>query len=206
MRKIIIIIICLSIFFNFDIVNAERAYTETETCYSCSIKVGETNYSTYLWSSYSSKDDKVESWLNKKGLSHLGYKASSVNCELVALNEKKCVEDKSEDEVEIKGNFKIEFPSLGFGEENMSCSEVLGPSLVSFIKTVRVTVQGISTVAALANGMLIFATAVASKDSSAINKSLRKFAKMLVVLALILLLPTLVKFIGKICRFDLSCI
>jgi hypothetical protein len=93
----------------------------------------------------------------------------------------------------------------GFGE-SMSCKELLGSTLVKFIKTVRITVQGVGVAIAIANGMLTFVPAITSKDASALNKAFAKFVKLLAILALLLLLPTLINFIGNLAGFDLSCL
>ena len=45
-----------------------------------------------------------------------------------------------------------------------------------------------------------------SKDASALNKAFEKFIKLLVILACLLLLPTLINFIGGLAGFDLSCL
>lgn len=93
----------------------------------------------------------------------------------------------------------------GFGN-TMSCKELLGSSLVKFLKTVRVAVQSIGVAIAIANGMMTFVPAITSKDASALNKAFEKFVKLLVILACLLLLPTLINFIGGLAGFDLSCL
>ena len=93
----------------------------------------------------------------------------------------------------------------GFGE-SMSCKELLGSTLVKFLKTVRVAVQSIGVAIAIANGMMTFVPAITSKDASALNKAFEKFIKLLVILACLLLLPTLINFIGGLAGFDLSCL
>lgn len=92
-----------------------------------------------------------------------------------------------------------------FGE-SMTCKELLGSTLVKFLKTVRIAVQGIGVAIAIANGMLTFVPAITSKDDSALKKAFEKFVKLLVILALLLLLPTLIRFIGNLAGFDLSCL
>ena len=94
----------------------------------------------------------------------------------------------------------------GFGSGDMSCKELLGPTLTKFLKTLRITVQGVGCAIAIANGMITFVPAITSKDASALQKAFEKFVKLLVILALLLLMPTLLKFIGNLAEFDLSCI
>ncbi len=99
----------------------------------------------------------------------------------------------------------LEAYTPGFGE-SQSCEKVLGSSLKKFLKTLRITMQGVSAGLTIALGMIAFIPAITSGDQNALKKAIDTFVKTLVVLALILLFPTLIRFIGHLCGFDLSCI
>lgn len=110
------------------------------------------------------------------------------------------------DDISSTINSGLDKFNSGFGETGDTCEEVMGDSLVKFIKAVRYTMQGVACGIAIANGMMTFIPAITSKDQDALNKALQKFVKICIILALILLFPTLIKFLGKLCGFDLSCL
>ena len=83
---------------------------------------------------------------------------------------------------------------------------MLGDDLAGFLKTAVRTIQGIGCVLAVMSGMLSMASAVASKDKEKIQKAGVKCVKLFIALALILLLPTIIRFIGKVARFNVDCI
>jgi len=134
----------------------------------------------------------------------------------MSVSEKVCKnytnDDTTYEEIEYEqiveeNKFDINFPGLGgFGEPISSCSEMLGDALTGFLKTAVRTLQGIGCVLAVMSGMLSMASAVASKDKEAIQKAGVKCVKLFIALALILLLPTIIRFIGKVARFNVDCI
>ncbi len=96
-------------------------------------------------------------------------------------------------------------PKLNFGSP-MTCRELLGPSMVSLLRGVRIAFQGISGGIAIVVGMLKFMTAIVNSNADALSKAIKDFFKMLIILACILLLPTLLRLIGMLAGLDLSCI
>lgn len=103
-------------------------------------------------------------------------------------------------------NGVITFPTFNFGELGQSCKEFFGESGVKLIRTARKAIQMGATVLTLVLGMIMFIPAIMNKDNEGLSKSLSKFSKLLIILAIILLLPTFVKVIGMIAGFDITCL
>lgn len=100
----------------------------------------------------------------------------------------------------------IMFPSLNFGDRGETCEEFLGANNVKLIKTARIAIQTVSVIITIVIGMITFIPPIMNKDNNALSKAFNKFITILIVLAVILLLPTIVKVIGLIAGFDISCI
>lgn len=103
-------------------------------------------------------------------------------------------------------NGTITFPTFDFGTMGQSCKEFFGESGVKLIRTARKAIQYGAIVLTLVLGMVMFIPAIMNKDNEGLSKSLSKFSKLLIILAIILLLPTLVKVIGMIAGFDITCL
>lgn len=189
-------------------------------CYSCAENVrGQYTYGVKIWASSNEelKNKLIEYNNSKQNKIPITVEDCSV---MENTPESQCYGDTTDENSDIIENeneywnnvssmykeFSMHFPSMGFGEETNSCSEVLGESLSGFLKVLVRTLQGVGTVVTLMMGMITFAGAVAQKDADALNKAFSKCAKLLIVLALILLIPTLVRFIGNLAGFNIDCI
>ncbi len=185
------ILLCLFIIFCFLVFDL-KVGAVTYKCYKCGY---ENNYS-YKWI----------------------YTSPGAKCTLVNRTESQCngqyvdgknTNTRSTDAIKtgtVDFNNTFDKFDSGFGDESMSCSELLGPTLVKFLKIVRYTIQGLGAAISIVSGMMSFIPAITSKDSDALKKAFDKFVKILIILAFLLLLPTLVRLIGRIVGFDLSCI
>ena len=186
-------------------------------CYSCTKNVrGQYTYGVKIWAS---SNEELKNKLIEYNNSKLNKISVTVeNCSVMENTpESQCYGDTTDensdiidDENEYWNNissFEISLPQIegGFGEA-MSCSEVLGETLTGFLKTAVRTLQGIGCVLAVMSGMLSMASAVASKDKENIQKAGVKCVKLFIALALILLLPTIIRFVGRVARFDIDCI
>ena len=88
----------------------------------------------------------------------------------------------------------------------MTCEELLGSNLT---KVVNVGITAIRVVGALITivfGILTYVPAVTGDNPELLKKANSKAIKMGIILILIILLPSLVKIIGNIFDFDLSCL
>ncbi len=97
-------------------------------------------------------------------------------------------------------------PTFDFVDKPMTCSELLGTNGVKLIRFGVSTVRIVAAIIAIVQGMLIMIPPITNKDYGAINKALKTLVKMLIVLVLIFLLPTIIRVVGLLFEFDLSCV
>ncbi len=98
-------------------------------------------------------------------------------------------------------NATLEIPT-----ESMTCEEILGQNLKNvlhlFINAIRIG----SAIVAVLLCMTALIPPIMSDDAKALKKATNKCIKILIMLALIQLLPVLVRVVGLIAGFDLSCL
>lgn len=92
------------------------------------------------------------------------------------------------------------------GGRAMTCEELMGKNLTKIFKFFISTVRIVGAIVAIVVGMLNFLPAVTSKDAGELKKAAKKTVWLLVILAIILLLPSLARTIGKLFEFDISCL
>ena len=93
----------------------------------------------------------------------------------------------------------------GFGSEMQNCKELLGDG-AQVVKGAITVVRIAAAIIAIVNAMIILIPAVVSKDADGLKKASSKLVTMAVVLALVGVLPTIIKVISGIFGFDTSCI
>ena len=105
---------------------------------------------------------------------------------------------------EITNSSEATLPIISFGE-SMTCAELLGPTLTKVLKIAISALRIFAVIYAIVSGMLHLLPAIYSSDAHALNKQTIIIVKMLVILVLVILLPTIVEFIGELFGYDLSC-
>lgn len=117
------------------------------------------------------------------------------------------------DALEIKQNSLInvsttvgELPSPGFGDTGDTCKDLIGDNLGKIIKLCISVLRLAGAIIAIVNGMMTMAAAVTSKDPGMIKKAGEKCMKMGIVLLVIGVFPTILRVIGRLFGYDLSCI
>jgi hypothetical protein len=100
----------------------------------------------------------------------------------------------------------IAIPEYGFGESKMTCSELVGENLGKILHAFLLILRIAGAIIAIVNGMLAFVPAVVGNNADALKKAGKKCINMAIVLVLILLLPSLLIFIGNLFSYDLTCI
>lgn len=98
-------------------------------------------------------------------------------------------------------------PNLDLDSGGTTCSELLGEGLVAlvnlFITGVRIIAVIIAVVVAMAN----FLPAISGDNpDSALKAAFKKTTKLFVVLVIVVSFPDILKLIGSLFDFDLSCI
>ena len=89
---------------------------------------------------------------------------------------------------------------------SMTCSEVLGSNLTKVIHACIVLIKVAAVIVVIVSGMLKLIPAITDKDAEGLKKVSGKLVKMAIILVIILVLPYLVRVLGKILGFDISCI
>lgn len=88
----------------------------------------------------------------------------------------------------------------------MGCSELLGTGLTKILNFGIDAVRVIGVIASIIMGMVTLLPVVNKGDQAALNKALIKCIWIGVVLFIIMLFPLLVRVIGNLFEFDVSCI
>ena len=91
-------------------------------------------------------------------------------------------------------------------DNDMTCEEILGSNLTKIVHLGVTIVKVVAAIATILYGIIMFLPVVMNDDPKELNKALSKAVKMIIILILILLLPTIIKVIGNIFDFDLSCL
>ncbi len=99
----------------------------------------------------------------------------------------------------------INTPNLNISTDSMTCKEILGPNLTKLVNALVTALRIVGAIIAIVNGMISLVPAIVSKNQDALKKAAIKCVYMAVILALIILLPMIIKFIGNIFDFDISC-
>ena len=100
---------------------------------------------------------------------------------------------------------KPEEPDMGFGENSMTCQDILGKNLTAVVRVAIKAIQIIGAIVAIVNGMITLIPAVMSKDADGLKKAEKKLVLMAIILLCIFLLPYLVHWIGSLFDYDTSC-
>lgn len=96
-------------------------------------------------------------------------------------------------------------PDFEFNEDPMTCEELLGPNLTKVVKAALTLVRIGASIATIVIGMLNFLPALTKGDQGEFNKAVKKCIWLVVVLMLIILIPVLLRTIGNLFNWDISC-
>ena len=115
-------------------------------------------------------------------------------------------EEAKEEYINSAMNFlKNGFTGPGIDPKDLTCEEMLGKNLTKILKFALEVLSIVGAIVAIVNSMISLIPALIAKDAEALKKAQSKCITMAIVLVLILLLPTLLTFIGNIFGYDLTC-
>lgn len=101
----------------------------------------------------------------------------------------------------------VEVPSgWSISQNDMTCEELLGTNLTKIVHLGVTIVKVVAALTTIICGIITFLPVIINDDAKELNKALGKTIKMIIILIVILLLPTIIKVIGNIFDFDLSCL
>ena len=100
----------------------------------------------------------------------------------------------------------VKSPTVDFDNSIKTCSQLLGPSLSAVVKAGVRAIQIAGAIIAIVKGMMILIPAVVAKDADGLKKASKTLTMMAIILVIIFMFPGLLRFIGKIAGFDISCL
>ena len=95
---------------------------------------------------------------------------------------------------------------FGFGQNTMTCAQILGPNLTKLVHAGITAIQIIGAILAIVKGMITLIPAIMAKDADALKKAQKTLVLMAIVLLCIFLLRYLIRWIGNILGYDISCL
>lgn len=102
--------------------------------------------------------------------------------------------------LELKFDFKIPEGDIS------SCADLLGPNLTAIVRVSITILQIVGAIIAIVKGMMALIPPILAKDADALKKASNILVKMAIILVVIFLLRPLLRFIGSLLDFDISCI
>ena len=99
----------------------------------------------------------------------------------------------------------VDVPTLPSGNLS-SCTDLLGKNLSAIVKATFTILQIVGAIIAIVKGMMILIPPILAKDAEALKKAGSTLTKLAIVLVIIFLFKPLLKFLGSILDFDVSCL
>ena len=87
-----------------------------------------------------------------------------------------------------------------------TCVELVGSNLAAIIKVSITILQIVAAIIAVVKGMMVLIPPIIAKDADALKKAGGTLTKMAIILVIIFLFKPLLKFIGNVLDFDVSCL
>ena len=87
-----------------------------------------------------------------------------------------------------------------------TCGEILGPNLTAIVKASITILQIAGAIIAIVKGMMILIPPILAKDADALKKASKKLVNMAIILVIIFIFRPILRFIGSLLDFDISCI
>ena len=104
------------------------------------------------------------------------------------------------------GSYEGTLPSPGFGKSGELCSEILGGNLSKVVKLGITILRIAGAIIAIIKGMTLLIPPIMDGDKASLQKAGKKCIKLGIILLIIGVFPTIIRFIGYIFKYDLSCI
>lgn len=97
-------------------------------------------------------------------------------------------------------------PDIDVSDKTVNCYDLLGKNLTNVLSAGIDLIKIVAAIALIVSGMLDLIPAITSKDADALNKASKKLVKKAIILAIIFILPSLLRLVGNLLGFDISCI
>jgi len=109
-------------------------------------------------------------------------------------------------DADIAKEDSIEDGTLNFSTKSMSCSMLLGENLLKVLKLCISALRIAGAIIVLVKASLAMIPAIQSGDDAAIKKATKQCISLAIILLVIGVFPTIIRIIGLIGGFDLSCL
>ena len=106
----------------------------------------------------------------------------------------------------VTGKGEIKLQELIIPPEPMTCQDILKEPLLSIVKGGITILQIVAAIITIVKGMTLFIPAVIAKDADALKKSSKQLAILGVILTLVIIFRPIIRIIGKLLEYDISCI
>lgn len=104
------------------------------------------------------------------------------------------------------GSYNGTLTTQGFGEGGQSCIDVVGENLSKMIKLSINVLRIAGAIIAIIKGMTLLIPPIMDGDKASLQKAGKKCIKLGIILLIIGVFPTIIRFMGYIFKYDLSCI
>ncbi len=108
-----------------------------------------------------------------------------------------------------QGQVRVDDPEIGgggFGKYGTECVDILGQNMTKIVHGLITVMRIFGAIVAIVHGMILLIPAVVAKDAEAFKKATSKCVKLLIVLAAIGIFPAIVRLIGTLLGYDVSCV
>lgn len=179
-------------------------YKENELCYAIDITNKQTGVTKFRLFWGTSED--VVNYKRNNGLSLSSHSVKQLTKDACKGEYTKRDLTEMEDDPRYNGEGTVDgsLPNAGFGEE-MSCSELLGPSLTKLVSILLDAFKIAAMILCTVQMMMALIPPITNKDSDALNKALKKCVTLAIIFVCALLIDTFIVVIGRLFGFDLSC-
>ena len=114
--------------------------------------------------------------------------------------------DANEKAIQSLYDHVVSDPTLDFFGGSRTCKQILGDNLTEVVKAGIKIVQIVGAIIAIVRGMMVLLPAIIAHDSDGLKKAAKTLTYMAIILVVIFLFPGLMRLIGKIAGFDISCL
>jgi len=105
------------------------------------------------------------------------------------------------------GTAEVQDPEIPTEDPGLTeCKKILGPNLSAIVKVSITILQIVGAIIAIVKGMMTLIPPVLAHDADALKKASNILVKMAIILVVIFLMKPLLRFIGNLLDFDISCL
>ncbi len=163
----------------------------------------------------------------KKVYKASGLSNTQINCMLNIEGEKSSIENQSEKEIdnqfdqkkndklaendkireEAYTSYEVKVPEIPTEDPSKNtCEQILGENLTAILKVAITIMQIVGAIIAIVKGMMTLIPPILAKDADALKKASKTLVTMAIILVIIFLFRPLLRFLGNLLDFDISCI